>query len=114
MIFHQDTPIPSLLPFLGTLFALASACVWGGGDFAGGLATRRSSPFQTLALSAFSGLVLLVAATLVLGEGFPTPAGSAWAMLAGVSGSLGIAALYRALSREPAAIIAPTAGVIGA
>jgi drug/metabolite transporter (DMT)-like permease len=100
--------------FLGILFALASALVWGGGDFAGGFATRRSGPFRTLALSAFSGLVLLIAAALVLREGFPTLTGMTWAMLAGISGSIGIAALYRALSTEPAASVAPTAAVIGA
>ena len=93
---------------------MASAFVWGGGDFTGGFATRRSSPFHTLALSAFSGLVILIAAALVLREGFPTLAGITWAMLAGISGSIGIAALYRALSTEPAASVAPTTGVIGA
>lgn len=85
-----------------------------GGDFTGDIATRRNSPFQTLVLSAFSGLVVLVAAALVLKEGFPSLTGIAWAMLAGVCGSVGIAALYRALSTEWAAGVAPTAGVIGA
>ncbi len=106
--------MPSPVYFLGILFALTSAFVWGGGDFAGGLATRRSSPFQTLALSAFSGLVLLIATALVSGESFPTRAGIIWAMLAGISGSIGIAALYRALSTERVASVAPIAGVIGA
>jgi drug/metabolite transporter (DMT)-like permease len=88
--------------------------VWGGGDFAGGFATRRSSQFHTLALSAFSGLVLLIVAALAFRESFPSLTGIAWAMLAGIAGSIGVAALYRALSTEPAASIAPTAGVIGA
>lgn len=96
------------------MFALASALVWGGGDFCGGFATRRSSPFHTLALSAFSGLAILSAAALVLREDLPSQAGISWAMMAGIAGSVGIAALYRALASEPAASVAPTAGVIGA
>jgi drug/metabolite transporter (DMT)-like permease len=82
---------------LGILFALISAFVWGGEDFTGGIATRRNSPFQTLVLSAFSGLVVLVATAQVLKEGFSSLTGIAWVMLAGVCGSVGIAALYRAL-----------------
>ena len=106
--------MPSTVNFLGILFALASAFVWGGGDFAGGFATRRSSPFHTLVLSAFSGVAVLIAAELVFREGFPTPAGIVWAMLAGISGSIGIAALYYALSTEPIASVSPIAGVLGA
>ena len=99
---------------LGILFALTSAFVWGGGDFTGGIATRRNSPFQTLVLSAFSGLALLSAAALIFRERFPSTAGIIWAMLAGISGSVGIAALYRALATEPAASVSPIAGVLGA
>jgi drug/metabolite transporter (DMT)-like permease len=105
-------PVPAT--FFGALLALASALVWGGADFSGGFATRRNSQYQVLVLSALSGLVLLVAAGLLRGETLPPAQGIAWAMLAGVTGGLGISALYRALSIGPAAIIAPTAGVIGA
>ena len=99
---------------LGILFALASAVVYGGGDFTGGLATRRCSPFQALALSAASGMLVLAAAALLVGEGFPSSAGMLWAALAGLSASVGIAALYRALATERAAGVAPTSAVVGA
>jgi drug/metabolite transporter (DMT)-like permease len=99
---------------IGVLFALTSAIVWGGADFSGGFATRRSSQYQVLALSALSGLVMLGAAALIWREPFPSAGGTLWAMLAGVTGGLGIAALYRALAIAPAAVIAPTASVIGA
>src|SRR5579859_2138103 len=46
---------------LGVFFALTSAIVWGSGDFSGGVATRRSSQYYVLALSALSGIVLLAA-----------------------------------------------------
>jgi drug/metabolite transporter (DMT)-like permease len=100
--------------FLGITFALLSSFVWGAGDFTGGFATRRMHQFQVLVLSALSGLVVLIAAAVILGESFPSQGSIIWAMLGGASGGLGIAALYRALSIGQNASVAPTAAVIGA
>ena len=100
-------------PLIGALLALSAAAVWGGADFCGGLASRRDSQYQVVVLSGFSGLVLLIAAAIWSQEAFPDAAGIAWSVLAGVTGGLGIAALYRALAIAPAAVVAPTAGVIG-
>jgi uncharacterized membrane protein len=99
---------------IGVLLALTSAFVWGSGDFTGGYASRRSSPFYVLVISALSGLVVLIAAGLLLREGFPSLRGTIWSALAGLAGALGIAAFYRALSIGRAASIAPTTGVISA
>ena len=105
-----------LLPanILGILFALTSALVWGSGDFSGGFATRKANQFQVLALSALSGIGILVVCALAWGESLPSLRGAMWAMLAGAAGTVGIAALYRALSMEDAANVAPISGVIGA
>ncbi len=100
--------------WLGILSALASALAWGGGDFSGGLAARRSSSFQVLTISASSGVVLLLACMLVWREPLPPLSTLVWAALAGGSGAMGIAALYRALSLGNAATVAPTAAVVGA
>jgi drug/metabolite transporter (DMT)-like permease len=99
---------------LGIVLALISAAVWGSGDFTGGYASRRSSPFQVLALAALSGLLILIAAAVLGRESFPSLHGILWAALGGISGALGIATFYRALSLGYIATIAPTAGVIGA
>ena len=99
---------------LGILSALTSAVIWGSGDFTGGLAARRNSPIHVLMLASLSGLLILIPAALLQHEALPTPSSAAWAALAGVSGGLGIAVLYRALSTGPAARVAPTAGVVGA
>jgi len=99
---------------VGIMFALTTACVWGGGDFSGGLATRRNSQFQVLALSALSGIALLLAFTALWGESFPAPRGVFLAATAGVSGAIGVASLYRALSVGNAASVAPTAAVVSA
>jgi len=99
---------------LGILLALAAALFWGSGDFSGGFATRRISPFQVLALSAISGMAVLSAAAVVNKEQLPSITAILWSLLAGLSGAIGISALYSALSRGNAAAVAPISAVIGA
>jgi uncharacterized membrane protein len=98
----------------GALLALMSAVVWGTGDFAGGLATRRGGQFQVLTLAALSGVVLLVVFALLLREPLPDAATLAWAAGAGISGAVGLSCLYRGLAGGSAATVAPLAGVITA
>jgi drug/metabolite transporter (DMT)-like permease len=97
----------------GGLVALLSAFVWGTGDFFGGVATRRSSEFQVLALASVSGLVGLLLAMWAAGETWPGPRSLALSAAAGLSGAIGIAALYRGLAIGQAALVAPTATLIG-
>jgi len=104
--------LPADLP--GILLALTSAFVWGAGDFSGGFAARRSNQYKVLALAALSGIAILLGAAALRGESLPSPASTIWAMLAGASGGLGLAALYRGLSLGHAASVAPTAAVVGA
>jgi drug/metabolite transporter (DMT)-like permease len=99
---------------LGILLALAAAIFWGSGDFSGGFATRRINPFQVLALSAIAGMVVLSTAALINKEQLPSTASTLWSLLAGLSGAIGISALYSALSRGNAAAVAPISAVIGA
>ena len=99
---------------LGVIFAIASALVWGTGDFAGGLAARRINAFQVLALATSAGLGLLVALAIVVGETFPTLESVMWAIAAGLLGAVSLAAFYRGLALGRAAFVAPTAAVIGA
>jgi drug/metabolite transporter (DMT)-like permease len=99
---------------LGVVLALASAVVWGGGDFSGGVAARRSHPFQVLALSALSGIAILFAFAIARGETLSAFTSVLWALAAGGSGALGIAALYRGLALGRAASVAPTAAVVSA
>lgn len=104
-IFHQ-------LP--GVLMALAAAAAWSGSDFSGGFASRRSSLFLVLGLASASGLAVTLLLALLAGEGLPSRADAIWAGVAGVSGGLGLVFLYRGLAQGSAAIVSPTAGVVGA
>ena len=101
-------------PTLGIAWALVSALTWGTADFAGGFAARRGHPFQILAISAAAGIVMLIVIGWAFGEPLPSREDMFWAGAAGVSGSVGIAALYRGLAIGSAAIVAPTAGVVTA
>ena len=99
---------------LGILAALASAVSWGGGDFSGGLASRRSLPFQVLATSGFISLLIFLGSALIIRELLPPPSSLIWAMLAGIAGALGLGSLYQGLAKGSAAIVSPTAAVLGA
>lgn len=96
---------------LGIFFAITSAASWGGGDFSGGQATRKSHQYQVLLLAAFSGIVMLVICALVRGESLPTGRSFLWGAMAGSAGALGMAALYKALSMGNTASVAPTSAI---
>jgi drug/metabolite transporter (DMT)-like permease len=96
---------------LGILFAVTSAVVWGGGDFCGGMAARKSSQYQVLMLAALSGMVVLLMCAFLWGEHIPSRMSIFWATLAGLAGALGMAALYRALSMGHTASVAPTSAI---
>ena len=98
---------------LGLGLALSSALVWGGADFLGGIATRRMRSLTVLTLGTLSGTLVLVALALACGEEVPAPATLAWSMAAGLSGAVGMAALYQGLAVSTAALVASTAAVIG-
>jgi len=98
----------------GISFALRSAVLFGGGDFGGGFATRRRHPIQVLAWSALSGFIVLGSLAWTAGEPLPSLGSALWAAGAGLTGALGLVALYRALSMGHAAIVSPLTGVIGA
>jgi drug/metabolite transporter (DMT)-like permease len=98
----------------GIFFALIAAVLWGSGDFSGGYAARKASPFQVLALSAIAGIIVLGSAALLSGEALPVSGDIVWSILAGLSGSIGITSLYSALSRGNTAAVAPISAVLGA
>jgi drug/metabolite transporter (DMT)-like permease len=98
---------------LGALCAVGSAVLFGAGDFSGGCATRRGNQFQVLMLSVLGSLVVLVVLAVLSADPLPSLESAAWATLTGISGAVGMVALYRGLAVGDAAVVAPTAGVVG-
>jgi hypothetical protein len=86
-------------PF-GILAGLASALIWGTGDFVGGVAASRSSQFKVLAVSALAGICVIIPAVIFAGESFPTAETIAWSLAAGISGDRDCCALSRACPRR--------------
>lgn len=99
---------------LGVLFGIGSAAIWGCGDFLGGLASRRAGQIQIVALAAAAGFAILLPAALMRQEPMVSASDVAWAAAAGLTGAVGIAALYAGLASGRAAVVAPTAAVVSA
>ena len=96
------------------LFGLAAALAWGGGDFGGGLASRRAPVFGVVLLSQVVGLLLALGIALLRGEPFPSGPDLLVVLVAGVLGGIGITALYRGLAIGRMGIVAPVTGVLAA
>ncbi|MCC6146674.1 MAG: DMT family transporter [Anaerolineaceae bacterium] len=100
--------------FIGVLLALSASVFFGGADFSGGIAARRNTAFQTMVIASLISVALLAVFALVLGESIPPLESIFWACLAGVSGALGLVALFKGLASGKAAIVSPASGVVSA
>jgi drug/metabolite transporter (DMT)-like permease len=96
------------------LLGLLSATSWGAGDFCGGLAAKRAPLLGVLVVTYAAGLAIVAAAALLLGEAAPPGSALGWAAAAGLSGTIGLAALYRGLSVGRMALVAPVSAVLSA
>jgi drug/metabolite transporter (DMT)-like permease len=92
---------------VASVLALGAALSWGAGDFLGGLATRRLAVLSVLALSQAVGLVGVLLWVGVARDPFPGVTELLPAAAAGVSGVVGLAALYRGLAVGAMRIVAP-------
>jgi drug/metabolite transporter (DMT)-like permease len=93
-------------------FALASAIVFGAGDFCGGAASRRGGPTGVLLVSLPTGLGLLLVVAVPQGSWHPGALG--WGAASGVAGGLGLIVFYRALAEGPMSVVAPVSGLMAA
>lgn len=91
--------------------ALLSAALYGAADFVGGLAARRASTLPIVAFSQGVGFLLLVALLAVLPAASPSNRDLAWGALAGLTGGIGVALLYRGLAVGTMAVVAPVTAV---
>ena len=92
--------------------SLVAAASWGGGDFCGGLASKRASVFRVAAVAHGCGLIAMLTMAWLTGEAIPPRTDLWWGAFAGLVGAFGIAALYRALAIGRMGVVAPVAAVI--
>src|SRR5215469_3682101 len=92
--------------------SLLAAASWGGGDFSGGVASKRASVFRVVAGAHFVGLLSMLMMAWLTREAVPPRADLLWGAFAGVSGAFGIAALYQALAVGRMGVIAPVASLV--
>lgn len=93
---------------------LASAAVWGSGDFFGGMATKIVRPQRVVFWGQLVGAGVLLALVLARREQTPPLADAALSGVAGLMGAIGLLALYRALSTGKMGVVAPLSAVVSA
>lgn len=99
---------------LAIIYGLASAAVWGTGDFAGGMASRRTTATRVVTVAHTIGFVLFVALAILFREAIPGGRELFFGALAGLMGMGGLLALYRGLAENGMGITAPLAAVVTA
>lgn len=93
---------------MAIMLALSAAFAYGSADFAGGLASRRTSAVSAAFGAQVAGLVVLLVALPILATGAPTAPDLAMGAVAGVFGGIGVVVLFHALARGPMSLVAPT------
>lgn len=98
----------------GAGLSLGAAGIWGGADFAGGIATKRASVFRVVAGAQICGLVFMLALAGLSREPIPPHSSLYWGIVAGLADAFGVTALYQGLARGRMGMVAPVASVITA
>ena len=86
----------------GAALSLGAAGVWGAGDFAGGIAAKRTSVFRVVAIAHAFGLILMLALVWISAERVPPWPAFAWGAVAGITDAFGVAAASTRGSRPDA------------
>lgn len=98
---------------LAIVLALSASASWGSADFLGGLTTKRLSILTVSAVSQFAGFLFTLTVVLVIQPGLPSSRVIGIGLLAGVIGTIGLAALYSGLALGPMGVVAPIAAMSG-
>lgn len=92
------------------VLALASALAYGLSDFAGGLLSKKASPWAVAVVAQATAMVL----TFLVAIGWwrdPMAADWAWGAVSGIGGGAGAAFLYRGLGAGSMSVVAPVSAV---
>ena len=93
------------------LLGRAAVVLYGGGDFLGGMATRRAHVLTVLMLVETAAVIVSVAVALLSG-GPAILSGLTWGFSAGVIGGLGLIVFYVGLAAGPMSVVAPVSGLV--
>jgi drug/metabolite transporter (DMT)-like permease len=107
MLINVATAAPIVL-------GLASAALWGGADFAGGLSARRGRPGSVVLVAHGTSLALLLGLILLT---HPKPLSGfnwAWGLVSGAAGGVALMLFYEALAVGAMGLSAALAGVLTA
>ena len=96
------------------VFGLIAAITWGAADFAGGLASRKSNPYQVVTFTWLLGLVIMPVLALISREPMMPLSGWLWCAAAGAFGIIGILLLYQSLTEGAMSISISVSAVIAA
>lgn len=96
---------------MGALLALSSALCYGLVDFLGGMLSRRTHFAAVTVLGQCGGLLLAVAAALLVPARSPSPADLCWGGLSGVGSGAAMLLLNRGLSRGAMSVVVPVSAV---
>ncbi len=100
------------MPGAATGLSLLAALSWGAGDFSGGFATRRASPFLVVCVAHGFSFLLLLAFRGQAGP--PNLQLARLGILAGIAGGVALIAFYQALSLGEMGVTAALGGVLSA
>jgi drug/metabolite transporter (DMT)-like permease len=99
---------------MAILLALSSAVMWGLADFLGGTTTRRLKVLAVVGISQAFGLLVMVifaGVTRAWVTAWDDTGWIVWAVVASISGFLGLATFYSALATGTMGIVAPIAAL---
>lgn len=91
---------------LSVALAIASAALWGGADFLGGVSARKLALLVVTCLSQLAGLVSVTLLLLLTGAELSTE-GAIWGAAAGIIGAGTLAIFYAALASGAMSLVAP-------
>lgn len=98
---------------MAIVLALLGALVYGGSDFAGGLASRRAPALAVVFCGQLASLALLAVLLVAVPGRFDAPS-MAWGATAGLCGGVALLRFYRSLAVAPMTVVAPLTAVLSA
>ncbi len=99
---------------LSVIFGLSSALSWGGGDFMGGLASRKVGAYRAVMYAEAIGLLALFIAAIFMPEPMLAWYKVLMALIAGAIGSFGLLVLYDAIATRHMSIAMPVSALLAA